>query len=350
MDVWLYRQTYIEHHGIKGQRWGIRRYQNPDGSLTDLGRKRYGTEKTLDKAFKENDRNIKSVYGQEVAKSVAKKAGALAVATGAGVLGTAAGFAGAAPSAVAGYLAASTALGPDADRAEKYATEYLDKYNTLSKQKVRIVAGTEFNRTEIGDLSTSDLNRVYVLYKKDKYGSKYYDNDWAEQLRRFANDPDVQVNKNTYRVKADIIAADKDTRIKIANEMFNEKAKLYDRVIKTNLENYARRLSSDWTTKDISNKLKDTPALKKMVDDYAAELTSLRSKNMNNAAKYNSFMSALPKDDKLFKEYIKRLSDKGYGAMYDDNSRMAAKAPFIIFDKSLLEKIDSKVLLDGGAA
>ena len=32
------RELY--HHGIKGQKWGIRRYQNPDGTLTALGRKR----------------------------------------------------------------------------------------------------------------------------------------------------------------------------------------------------------------------------------------------------------------------------------------------------------------------
>ena len=31
----------LYHHGIKGQRWGMRRYQNPDGSLTPEGRKRY---------------------------------------------------------------------------------------------------------------------------------------------------------------------------------------------------------------------------------------------------------------------------------------------------------------------
>lgn len=30
----------LAHHGILGQRWGIRRYQNPDGSLTPAGRKR----------------------------------------------------------------------------------------------------------------------------------------------------------------------------------------------------------------------------------------------------------------------------------------------------------------------
>lgn len=35
-----YEELY--HHGIKGQKWGVRRYQNPDGSLTDAGVKRYG--------------------------------------------------------------------------------------------------------------------------------------------------------------------------------------------------------------------------------------------------------------------------------------------------------------------
>lgn len=34
----------LTHHGIKGQRWGVRRYQNPDGSLTKAGKKRRETE------------------------------------------------------------------------------------------------------------------------------------------------------------------------------------------------------------------------------------------------------------------------------------------------------------------
>ena len=34
----------IKHHGIKGQKWGVRRYQNKDGSLTKAGLKRYQNE------------------------------------------------------------------------------------------------------------------------------------------------------------------------------------------------------------------------------------------------------------------------------------------------------------------
>jgi hypothetical protein len=40
----IYAKTdELYHHGIKGQKWGIRRYQNPDGTLTEAGRKRYGS-------------------------------------------------------------------------------------------------------------------------------------------------------------------------------------------------------------------------------------------------------------------------------------------------------------------
>jgi hypothetical protein len=35
--------SFLMHHGIQGMHWGIRRFQNNDGSLTSAGRARYGT-------------------------------------------------------------------------------------------------------------------------------------------------------------------------------------------------------------------------------------------------------------------------------------------------------------------
>ena len=37
--MWQYNELY--HHGIKGQKWGVRRFQNQDGTLTRRGRIRY---------------------------------------------------------------------------------------------------------------------------------------------------------------------------------------------------------------------------------------------------------------------------------------------------------------------
>ncbi len=49
--MWMYNYSdrnndFLQHHGILGQKWGVRRYQNLDGSLTELGRKRYGYNTT----------------------------------------------------------------------------------------------------------------------------------------------------------------------------------------------------------------------------------------------------------------------------------------------------------------
>lgn len=38
----------LYHHGVKGQKWGVRRFQNADGSLTTAGKKRYFRKSNAD--------------------------------------------------------------------------------------------------------------------------------------------------------------------------------------------------------------------------------------------------------------------------------------------------------------
>lgn len=47
-------KTYIAHHGIKGQKWGRRRFQNKDGSLTPEGVRRYGSVDNMERTRNRN--------------------------------------------------------------------------------------------------------------------------------------------------------------------------------------------------------------------------------------------------------------------------------------------------------
>lgn len=40
----MYNSNELYHHGIKGMRWGVRRFQKKDGTLTNAGKKRYDDE------------------------------------------------------------------------------------------------------------------------------------------------------------------------------------------------------------------------------------------------------------------------------------------------------------------
>ena len=50
-------EVMLEHHGIKGQKWGVRRFQNKDGSRTALGKKRESSPDTKEQEARKADVN-----------------------------------------------------------------------------------------------------------------------------------------------------------------------------------------------------------------------------------------------------------------------------------------------------
>lgn len=63
----------LYHYGVLGMKWGVRRYQNKDGSLTAKGKKRYSSDNSKDN--KENDtkpkkKSVSEMSDEELSKAI----------------------------------------------------------------------------------------------------------------------------------------------------------------------------------------------------------------------------------------------------------------------------------------
>ena len=79
-------QDYLMHHGIKGMKWGVRRYQNLDGTWTNEGLKRRRSDNSSSNLRSSGSSKIRTALTSETAKKVYKGAALALTVAGAAYL------------------------------------------------------------------------------------------------------------------------------------------------------------------------------------------------------------------------------------------------------------------------
>lgn len=285
---------YLQHHGVKGQKWGVRRYQYKDGTLTPAGKKRYRivTKQT-------GAKRVASLMGMEV-KELTNRA-------------------------------RTTATG------KQYVDTYLSKGTTFA----RIQTSENFEKFAFyATYKNSDSNKYMGLFGKNLSTRAYRDARDAEKQANATGSEEDAATARSLRDRANSIKvyqlkleSTKNLRVPsdenasdITSKLLKEK-EFKDNVIASiqDSKEKMRRPQQQILFKQAQN------ALKKDVDKltqsektaiYKAFNLSLVNHNQQEIAAQNRFYGELKK--------------KGYNALLDYNDKQYssyhAKRPMIVFD------------------
>ena len=308
MSTWVCsRQNELTHHGIKGMKWGVRRFQNKDGSLTPAGRKRYdepnqGTNSTNKKSQNTKSKSLhrlkleekyrnEGLSKEEAEKKATKRIKAEAyIAAAAGVT-------------VASCLAYAKYKG--------YTTDKIIKENSDFQRIMRLNPNAEIRK---------DYRQYVTIDKKDKV---LYKGMFADHINKLKEDSE-NIYDITIKNRSDIkVASEKRARDTFTNLFKNDKEFKDEFIERLQKDGYA---VSKGRLDGIFNKMKDNP-------------NSLTDREIKTKA-YDLFnvMLAEPgeRTQKNSSRFYDALRKQGINAVVDVNdskiNNYHAKMPLILFD------------------
>lgn len=295
--------NYIAHHGVKGQKWGVRRYQNEDGTLTDLGKKR--VRRTTMVA----DTGQGGITGGLAGYYVGFGA---AIATGSITALPVAAVAGAAVGAGAAYVKSKQKVNQRLDaefeaslptrklsekeKKELGITDYVNKGGVLKK-------GSELYRVGTTDSSGKEVLGDRTYFSTNAYDNKKWESEFVPQLQ----------NRSP---KAFKYVTTKDLKIASATKLGEEYLKLQKEYAKSDI---------------LSTRLKDEAAYVNDMWGLRGDKSKFAGSKKGEAAVTASGLVA-SKRTKAGKELVDRLMKQGYHGVGDINGIDVANDPVILFN------------------
>ena len=297
---------HLYHHGIKGMKWGVRRFQKKDGSLTSAGKKRYSDEPKRNLIQKRKDKLTQQYmdkgYGQQAAETAAKQRMKTELIVGSI----------AAVSVAVIATKAATRLGQDdCDKTFKSG----DVIQNIGGYKDATFKDQPF----FAAVNRSDKKAYGMMYPNEKRG----------MLRVQAKVPGGYEYDGIY----------------------NNQIKLVTDVKRASVSN-ARKIFYDRMDKDPDFKKQVVDTIQKTAYGKGYDPDKLIKTNPKKF--YDRFNQALAtpqfQDAGIHKKFYSELEKKGYNAILDINDtrysgyKTISKAPTIFFGSDNFEKIANKKL------